>query len=226
MQTIDRLLQRLNEHYVCIDGRVDYPVFEYILERTSSESPGYPANSTTRQLAQPLSIYGLEFQDLHLPVTVTAKGSTLKVIGAYGLPNTDGENSVTVALKQSTRANKLVLVTNVIGLTGAQKGAPIAEVVLEGKAGTITTLPIRMGLETAVWDERCQPSANCETAFQWHKRMAIVGQNGFPGAWRDFQAGLHLVNFDLPPGTDATKISIRYTSGSGHLYLWGIALRD
>jgi hypothetical protein len=220
----NRLLQTLSEHYTCIDGRVDYPVFEYVLERNSSESRSYTANSSTRQLAQPLSIYGLEFQDLQLPVTVTAKDSTLKVIGAYGLPNTDGENSVTVPLKQATGANKLVLLTNVIGFTGAQTGAPIAEVLLESKTGTITTLPIRMGLETAAWDERCQPSANCETAFQWHKRLAIVGQNGFPGAWRDFQAGLHLVSFDLAPATEVNKVSIRYLAGSGHLYLWGISL--
>lgn len=222
----DRLLQRLNEHFLCIDGRVDYPVFEYVLERTSSENPGYAANHPTRQLPQPFSIYGLEFQDLHLPVTVTAKDSTLKVIGAYGLPNVEGETSVTVPLKQATGANKLVLLTNVIGLTGAQTGAPVAEVTLESKAGEIKTLPMRLGLETAAWDERCQPNANCETAFQWHKRMAIVGQNGFPGAWRDFQAGLHLVSFDLLPGTEVTKISIRYGAASGHLYLWGIGLRN
>jgi len=111
-------------------------------------------------------------------------------------------------------------------LTGTQTGAPIADVTLESKAGAIQTLPMRMGLETAAWDERCQPNANCETAFQWHKRLAIVGQNGFPGAWRDFQAGLHLVSFDLPPGTEVTKVSIRYGAGSGRLYLWGIALRD
>jgi hypothetical protein len=177
-------------------------------------------------LPQPLSIYGLEFQDLHLPVTVTAKDSTLKVVGAYGLPNVEGETSVTVSLRQPIGANKLVMVTNVTGITGAQTGAAIAEVTLESKAGPIQTLPLRMGLETAAWDQRCQPSANCETAFQWHKRLAIVGQNGFPGAWRDFQAGLHLVSFDLLPGTEVTKISIRYGAASGHLYLWGIGLRN
>jgi hypothetical protein len=221
----DRLLERLNEHYTYVDGRVDYPVFEYVLERTSSERSGYSANGATHQLPQPLSIYGLEFQDLRLPVTVTAKDSTLKVIGAYGLPNLEGQNSMTVPLAQSTGASKLILVTNVIGLPGAQTGAAIAEVIVESKTGTLKVLPLRLGLETASWDERCQPSSNCETPFQWHKHMAIVGQNSFPGAWRDFQAGLHLVSFDLPAGTEVTRISIRYGAASGHLYLWGIGLR-
>ena len=221
----DRLLQRLNEHYSCIDGRVDYPLFEYVLERKSaSEDSGYSANRAARQLPQPLSIYGLEFEDLRLPVTVTAKGSTLQVIGAYGLPDVEGHNSVTIPLSQPARANRLILATNVIGLPVAQSGAPIAEVIVELKTGVIKTLPMRLGMETASWDERCQPSSSCETAFQWHKRMAIVGQNSFPGAWRDFQAGLHLVSFDLPQGAEVTKVSIRYGAGSGHLYLWGIAV--
>jgi len=221
----DRLLQRLDKHYTGIDGRVDYPLFEYVFERTpGSGNSVYSANRATRQLPQPLSIYGLEFQDLRLPVTVTAKGSTLEVIGAYGLPNVEGQNSVGMPLSQPTGANKLILLTNVVGAPVAQSGAPIAEVIVESNSGVIKTLPLRLGVETASWDERCQPNANCETAFQWHKRMALVGQKSFPGGWRDFQAGLHLVTFDLPPGTEVTKISIRYSAGSGHLYLWGIAL--
>jgi hypothetical protein len=220
----DRLLQRLSEHYSYIDGRVDYPVFEYVLERNSTESSVY--KSPTLQLPQPLSIYGLEFQDLRLPVTVTAKDSTLQVIGAYGLPNVEGENSVTIPLARPTGASKLIVLTNVVGLSGAQAGAPIAELSVESRTGVSKTLPMRLGLETASWDERCQPDSNCATAFQWHKRMAIAGQNGFPGAWRDFQAGLHLVSFDLPPGTEVAKISIRYRAASGRLYLWGIALRE
>ncbi len=221
----DRLMQRLSQQYKCVDGRVDYPFFEYVLERTSSEDSGYSTNGATRQLPQPLSIYGLEFQDLHLPITVTAKDSTLQIIGAYGLPNVAGEPSIAVPLTPATAASKLILITNVIGLPTAQSEGPIAELIVEDKTGRIKALPIRIGLETASWDERCQPKSNCETVFQWHKRMAIVGQNGFAGAWRDFQAGLHLVSFDLPPATEVTKVSIRYTAGSGHLYLWGIALR-
>jgi len=221
----DRLLRHLNDQFTCVDGRVDYPVFEYVLERTSSDNPPSSADGAMRQLPQPLSIYGLEFQDLQLPVTVTAKDSTLQVIGAYGLPNVEGENSVTVPLTQPSGANKLILITNVIGLPVAQSGALIAEVMVEGKTGILKTLPMRFGNETASWDQRCQPGANCETAFQWHKRMAIVGRSDFPDAWRDFQAGLHLASFDLPPGTEVTRISIRYGAASGHLYLWGIALR-
>jgi hypothetical protein len=54
--------------------------------------------------------------------------------------------------------------------------------------------------------------------------MAMVGQNSYPGAWRDFQAGMHAVALGLPTNVRVQKVSVRYLAGSGHLYLWAIAL--
>jgi hypothetical protein len=221
----DRLMEKLSDGFSCIDGRVDYPLFEYVLEPKSlPQSSGYPLHPSTAQLRQPLSIYGLEFQDLRLPVSVEVKKVPLQVIGAYGLPDLEGRSTLTIPLSQPTHAGRLILLTDVVALDRLQAGEQIAEVIVENKGGTSDTFTLRLGEETALWDEQCRVRANCETVYQWHKRIAIVGQNNFPGAWHDFQAGLHGVSFDLPQATEVTSLTLRYVAGSGHLYVWGIAL--
>jgi hypothetical protein len=221
----DQLMRHLAGRFTWIDGRVDYPLFEYVLERKPlSESSGYSLNTETGQVRQPLSFYGLEFQDLRLPITVKVKDVTLQVVGAYGLPNSEGSSDVTIPLAQATHAGKLILLTNVVGLNQAQAGQPIAEVVVESKSGAVSRFPLRLDRETASWGTECQSTAECKTVFRWHKRLAIAGQNSFPDAWRDFPAGLHGVRFDLPQGTEAATLKVRYLAGSGHFYIWGVAL--
>ena len=218
----DQLMEKLRDGFTCIDGRVDYPLFEYVLERKSL-TPG-SGSAPPAQVRQPLSVYGQEFQDLHLPAAVEAKKIPLQVIGAYGLPDLEGRSSLTIQLSQPTRAGRLVLLTNVVPLDQLQPGQQIGEVIVGNTIGTSETFPLRLGEETDLWDRQCQATANCETVYRWHKRVAIVGQNAFPGAWRDFQAGLHGVALDLPPGTEVNTLTLRYVAGSGHLYIWGIAL--
>ena len=218
----NQLMEKLGAGFTWIDGRVDYPLFEYVLERRPlTQGPG---SALTAQVRQPLSIYGLEFQDLHLPVSVEARKIPLQVIGAYGLPDLEGRNSLTIPLSLPTKAGRLILLTDVVPLDQLQSGQQIAEVIVGNKRGTSETFPLRLGEETDLWDKQCRAGANCETVYQWHKRTALVGLNSFPGAWRDFQAGLHAVALDLSPGTEVTSLTLRYVAGSGHLYVWGIAL--
>jgi len=221
----DQLMEKLSKGFSCIDGRVDYPLFEYVLDRKSlPESSGYSLHPSRAQLRQPLSFYGLEFQDLRLPVSLEVKKTPLQVIGAYGLPDLAGRSTLTIPLSQPTHAGRLILLTDVVAFDQLQAGQQIAEVTVENNRGTSDTFPLRLGEETALWDKQCQAGANCETVYQWHKRVAIVGQNTFHGAWRDFQAGLHGVSFDLAQTTEVTSLTVRYVASSGHLYLWGIAL--
>jgi hypothetical protein len=221
----DQLMERLREGFACIDGRVDYPLFEYVLERKSvAPAAGYAFHSQTTQLRQPLSIYGLEFQDVRLPVSVEVKNTPLRVIGAYGLPDWRGRDALTIPLSQPIKAAKLILLTDVVSSDQLQSGQPVAEAIVENKRGATETLPLRLGEETALWDKKCSNTASCETVFQWHKRLSIVGQHSFPGAWRDFQAGLHGVSLKLNAETEITALTIRYLAGNGHLYIWGIAL--
>jgi len=222
-QGIDRTLRQITENYTALDGRVDYPLFEYVFDRNPRVENSL-ANGPPRQLQFPLSVYGLEFQDLKLPVNVTAKATSMKVIGASALPNLDDEKLMSVSLSQLKPAQELVLLSNVTGQSLPAPGTVVAELLIEDKAGLITTLPIRMGMETASWDQSCQPSANCKTAFQWHKRLAIVGQNSYPGAWRDFVGQMHAASFDLQQPTEVARVSIRYRAEGGHLYIWGAVL--
>ncbi len=221
----DDTMQRLRNHFTWIDGRVDYPLFEYVLERKSlSESSSYSLSTETGQVRQPLSFYGLEFQDLRLPINLKVKDLPLQVVGAYGLPNSEGISELNIPLAEAAHAGKLILLTNVVGLNQIQTGQPIAEVVIESKSGAMSSFPLRLNRETASWDTHCPPASECKTVFQWHKRITIAGQNSFPEAWRDFQAGLHGVAFDLPQGTEVTALKFRYLAGSGHFYIWGVAL--
>ena len=223
---MSQLLKYLNENYRLVDGRVDYPLFEYVFDRAPrAENPESATLGSTRQLHVPLSVYGLEFQDLKLPVTVAAKGATLRVNGGTELPNINGEKQVDSPLPTPFTAQQVVLVSTVTGESLPQ-GTQLADLIVERKDGSTMTFPIRLGIETNSWDQSCQPVKNCETVLQWNKRMALLGQNSYPGAWRDFSARMHAGSFNLPQPTDVARVSIRYVAGGGHLYIWGLALNS
>jgi hypothetical protein len=224
-RTFDQLIERLNGAFTLQDGRIDYPLFEYILDRrTPPEASGYTLRPDTNQVIQPLSIYGLEFQDLRLPISLKVKDVPLTVIGAYGLPDLQGRNEMAIPLARSATIRRLILLSDVVGAGALQSGQQIAEVVIEDKSKKILSLPLRLGSETTSWDTQCERSAPCKTVFQWHKRLAIVGQNSYEGALRDFQAGLHGVVFDLPEREDVVRLTIHYVASSGRLYVWALAV--
>src|SRR5262249_45690960 len=152
-----------------------------------------------------LNNYGIEFQDLHLPVSVQVDEQPLKVIGACGLPDLGGKRELDLPLTQPVRASRLVMLTNLIAAGSLPLGQNIGEVVVEGKSGKTFSIPLRLGDEVMSWDGQCGVSAKCKTVFQWHKRLAIVGQNRYPGALRDFPAGLHGVVVNLPEVADVAR---------------------
>jgi hypothetical protein len=220
----DQLMIRVSERYSVVDGLVDYPFFEYVLDRKPSlDSSGYALRAENNQVQQPLSFYGLEFQDLRLPLSVKVKDVPLNVIGACGLPDVEGRREIAVPLINSVNARRVIFLSDVVAAGGLQSNQEVGEILVESRTGKTLTLPLRMAKETASWDKQCEPTASCQTVFQWHKRMAIVGQNSYEGAWHDFQAGLHGVALDLPEPREVTKLTIRYTANSGRLYVWGIA---
>ena len=222
---LEQLIARLNVGFACVDGRVDYPLFEYVMERRSSPTmSGYTLRVENNQVLQPLSIYGLEFQDLRLPVSAMVSDVPLAVIGAFGLPDPEGRRELGIPLAHSKLARRVVLLTNMVGAGGLSSGEQVGEMLVEDKSGEVLTHPLRLGSETTWWDKQCERPAPCRTAFQWHKQLAVLGQNSYDGAVRDFQAGLHGVVIDLPMAKDVTSLTIRYTAVAGHLYLWGIAL--
>jgi len=221
---VSHLLKQLSESYTFVAGRVEYPLFEYVFDRKAiAESREFAAHPATGNLQMPLSIYGLEFQDLKLPLSVTTSGATLQIDGATELPNFDGEPVATISFP-TTSAKRIMLVTNMTDVQSLTPGTDIAEVVIQNKSTIVGRFPLRLGIETAAWDAECQSSAPCKTAFQWHKRFAVTGQNSYPGAWRDFQAGIHAVAIDLPANTNADNVSLHYLATSGRLHVWAVAV--
>jgi hypothetical protein len=219
--SVNQLLQRLNENYSCTDGRAEYPLFEYVFDRRAT--PAVSPAQSGRQLALRPTAYGLEFQDLRLPIDVDVRGTHLHVIGASQLPDFDGQKTITI-LNRTGNARRLILLTNAILDQEFPERTVIAEAVLEFEGGAVDAIPLRLGSETNAWNRNCTPNAACETALRWHKRMAIVGQNTYSGAWRDFEGGIHAVALDLPAAGNLQRISLRYIAPSGHLYVWAVAL--
>lgn len=220
--SMNKVLARLSENYTCKDGRVDYPLFQYVCDRHSRT----PIASTDKsaQVPQPLSVYGFEFQDLKLPRTVNVKGLELKVIGALELRATEGQREKSFLVPRVTANDGLVLLTNVTSDNPPAIGTSIAEITIEDTAGVTTTFPLRFGIETALWSDLCPPNARCETVLKWHKRMAMTGKSSYPGAWRDFQAGIHATTLDFEKVSTVTRVSIRYLANGGNLYIWAVAL--
>src|SRR5574341_211579 len=205
---VNDVLKRLDENYTCVDGRAEYPLFEYVFDRRAASNTSGQA-PVGGQLPLLPTIYGLEFQDLKLPVAVSAKGTKLQVIGASQLPQFDANRSMTVSAAVEGK-RRLILLTSAVLDQELADGAAVAELVLESDRGIVQTIPLRVGSETNVWDRDCAAEAPCRTVIHWHKHMAMVGQNAYRGAWRDFQAGIHAVAIDLPPNANAKKISLHY----------------
>ena len=223
-QGFDQLLDRLKNRFNLIGGRVEYPLFEYVFERKRTDGAADAVMPANGQIRQPLRTYGLEFQDLRLPLTIEVDGTPLTVAGAFGLPDLLGAREQTIALDDPPLTDRLVLLSTVVGAEDLKPGSPVAEVVAESDRGERQVFPLRMGMETQDWSRACPPAAACKTVYQWHKRIAFVGQQGYPGAWRDFRAGLHGVVVNLPPTTRVRRITLRYLASSGRLSVWGLAV--
>jgi hypothetical protein len=140
------------------------------------------------------------------------------------LPDSEGRRELSLPLSSAVNARRVILLSDVVGASGLQSDQTIADLSIESKGGKTLTLPLRLGKETVSWDKQCEASAPCQTSFEWHKRIAIAGQNSYEGALRDFTAGLHGVELDLPEPQEVLRLTLRYTANSGRLYIWGIAL--
>ena len=221
----DKLMGHLNETYSVVDGRVDYPLFEYALQRKANgDGPGFPVMLESGQVRQPLSIYGLEFQDLRLPVKIDFEKRPFTVLGAYSLPDREGNSTRDIPLAKPTEASRILVLSNVVA--DKQIGAvdEIADLEVITKKGQTFTYPIRLGSETALWDLGCSVPSTCTTVYRWHKRLAILGQSPYAGSLRDFQAGIHGTGLRLPQKETVTGLRIHYRAASGHFYLWGVSL--
>jgi hypothetical protein len=219
----DQLLAKLADNYTWQSTRVDYPLFEILLERKPPGSAGYPVTPSSGQIHQPLSIYGLEFQDLSLPLDIEVDGTPLIVAGAFSLPGSQDGTQVEIPLAEPVPAGRLLLATSLLQADGIADGKTVAEVVLTSTDGAEIILPLRKGIEVQSWDQDCPAESPCKTVYDWHKRLALLGQHAYQGAWHDFQARMHGVSLELPEG-EYTRLVLRDLDTSGVLYIWALGI--
>jgi hypothetical protein len=220
---LDLALAGLQEDFTWQAARVDYPLFEILLERKPPGSTGYAVDPGSGQIRQPLGIYGLEFQDLSLPLDIEIDGTPLVVAGAFSLPGTQGGAQVEIPLEEPVTAGRLLLATSLLEADGIADGETVAEVILTHTDGAEIVLPLRKGIEVQSWEQDCPAESPCKSVYEWRKRLALLGQQAYPGAWRDFQAHIHGVALELPEGA-YTRIILRDLAAGNKLYTWAMAL--
>lgn len=223
-QRFNQFLSDVYKNFAWVDGRVDYPFFEYALQRKPEGLPGFTLISDTGQIRQPFDIYGLEFQDLRLPVTIEVAKVPIIIAGSLTLPNLDGNLQRIIPLAHEVHSDRLILVSNFISPNSLQLGQQVGTVTLQTQSGEVLEVPLRAGIETESWHKSCSQPAPCVTQFQWHKRIAFSGQHSYPMSWRDFQAGLHTMVIPVPKQVSLNQLTFDYTAEQGHLYIWAVAL--
>ena len=223
-QETDRILVLLSDQFTLSTGRIECPLFEYVLERKPIHTMGFDIDPVTRQVRQPVSIYGLEFQDLRLPVQMMTQGQTLTIVGALSVPDLEGQREVVLPLAEAVEVRRLILLSNIVGAEHIVNGQQIASVDIETAGGSVQTVPLRYGKEIQDWSLACDDKSACQAVYSWQKRVAFVGQQRYPGSAQDFQAHIHATSLVLPVEAKITRLSFNYTAPTGRLYIWGIAL--
>lgn len=219
------IFTRLAENYYWQSSYVDYPLTVTVWEQKREALPGYPVSETTGQVHLPLEAYGLEFQDLEIPITITTSNDIqLDVVGSFAVSSVEGDHQMVIPLQSTFPSQGMLILNNVTNADALKQGEQIAEVVLVTALQEQITHPIRFGIETTSWDDECNMNALCDTLFQWHKYVALTGQQSYPGAWRDFQAGLHSTLIDFPLPQNIVEVKVNYLANSGAWYIWGIDL--
>lgn len=205
-------LAYLQTQFALSDARVQFPVFAYVFAR--------PAGSSGA-LNPPIEIFDLAYQDLRLPLVVSYRDKTLRVMSQFTLDANRATRTLPIASSQKIK--RVLLLSTVTRASSLRSGDTIAEIILRDSSGAAHSLPLRLGTETQTWDQTCAPSA-CQIAYTWRKRLALLGSAGYPGALQEFDAHLFIADLLLTEPTNARAIEFRYTARAGSLQIWGVHL--
>ncbi|MBC7185757.1 MAG: hypothetical protein H5U38_01855 [Calditrichaeota bacterium] len=220
------LFRRLYETYDLVDGRVDYPLFQYSFEKRPFAGTGVPVDSTSGRVMIPNFLYGLDLSDLPLPISASLESVKVPVLGNFRLPDFRGKNSIEIALARPVGAAELFIITSLVMPSNSVTAeTTIGRIRLMDSEGKRFDLDLTYKKNIFSWDEPIQNSIMAEhLAFSWHKRIFFTGQHTYPGAWRDFTAKAYFSGFTLPKDL-FHSIRIDYKFPVGHLYVWGIVFR-
>lgn len=227
---INQTLDALQDRYAVSDGFVDYPLFAYVLDRRPV-ADRWDATSIQgwRRLSLPVNVYDLSLNDLSLPAAIRAgnEGLTLVSRGAFALSPEPGSRERTVRLPRRS-ISQLALATSLQNDAAVSNGAPVAEVTV-GHGGWRETAVLHKGREVDDWQaagaHTSGPGQRYRTGFRWTKLVDVVGQHSYPGAYRQFTAGITVSMLSLS-GRPVDRMTFRYLAPSGVLHIWGAAGRS
>lgn len=217
------LLARVETGYNRVAAWSKYPLFIYVYDRKPPDAPGYSFEPSTGSVTIPVEIYGLEFQDVLLPVETVIGGQPVQYGGAFALPGPREEQAETITLQRPVSTGHIILLSNLTDAATAGIGEQVATLKVTARDGTVQILPIRFGYETSAWNGGCQPGA-CVTAYRWLKRFAVLGSERYQESWEEFAASIFSSDLRLNPGVIVRSLELERVGSPGTFYVWGIVL--
>lgn len=217
------LMQSLDQGYFKSAAWSEYPLFIYVYDRTPNRANALGAAVKDGNVDIPAEIYGLEFQDLVLPVQLKLRDRAYPSLGSFRLPTLENSSSRAIVLSQAQTASKIILFSNATGADTIALGTPIANLIIRDNRDAIQSLSLRLGNETSAWNNACAPRS-CTPAYTWRKRFALLGAERYSEAWQEFDASIFATELILSQPTQIQSLEIQRVSPQGWLYVWGIVL--
>lgn len=218
------LIDQLETNYNQSAAWGRYPMFVYVFDR-KNQSGGYPIDARTGRINLPAEIYGLEFQDLTLPIHIQTDRGPQLLTSAFALPTFDQRTSRIIPLAQPQSGRQLTLFSNVTASGQQPIGTEIAKMTVDFNDGSTQIIPLRLGYETNAWNKACVLN-NCSPAFEWQKRVALVGTERYPESYDQFNAAIFQSAFPLQSSSPIRQIRIDRSPSAGKFYVWGLSLAN
>lgn len=217
------LMQHLDGGSDKIAAWSKYPLFIYVFDHNRNSPNAVAIDVSSGVLDVPVENYGLEFQDIKLPLRLSSRDQTIQSMGAFRLPAFDNKANRKISLARSKSANKIFLFSNLTDAGKLPVGTLIANFSIYSDAGIVQTLPLRIGYETSAWNQSCA-SGGCAKVFTWRKRFALLGSERYPESWEEFDASIFEIKLSLNQVTQIHAFEFQSVSPHNPMYIWGVAL--
>lgn len=195
-------------------GFVDYPFFIY----------AFDLNEQATTQVHPVSAYHMRYQDVKLPQLAVWAAYDGQVVGAYTLPDCQGQ-TVWQSTVDEQNVKQVLILSNIVTNASLQIGMEVAKLTLVTPNGERIAVPLLYGQHTHSWDAAAAACSGCESVFHWRKRAALVGGAAYEGAYRDFTAHVWGTTVALSDAVQVERIQLEVLHDSVTFNIWGLALR-